>query len=136
MTVLLDAGPLVALLNRRDAHHDWAVRRARQLEAPLSTCEAALSEAHFLLQDVPDGREKLIALSSSDRIRCSFSYADHAERVNDLMRTYADVPMSFADACLVRMAELRANGRVFTTDSDFRIYQKHGDAPIPVLMPG
>ena len=51
------------------------------------------------------------------------------------MRSYSDMSMSFAGACLVRMAELHDDGRVFTVDSEFRVYRKHGDAPIPVLMP-
>ena len=51
------------------------------------------------------------------------------------MRTYSDLPMSFADACLARMSERYEDSRVFTVDSDFRVYQKHGDQPIPALMP-
>lgn len=100
MTILLDAGPLIALINARDAHHRWAVRQARQLKAPFLTCEAVLSEAHFLLQNTPGGRERLVELTDTDRIEIPFSYAAHTNRVNDLMRTYADLPMSFADACL------------------------------------
>lgn len=117
MTTLLDTGPLVAILNARDAHHDWAVECAGQLDAPFLTCEAVFSEAHFLLEDPPNGQSRLLELMVSDRIDAPFSYADHARRVNHLMRTYSDLPMSFAD------------------DSDFRVYQKHGDQPIPALMP-
>lgn len=135
MTTLLDTGPLVSVLNRRDTHHQWAVHHAGQLSAPFLTCEAVLSEAHFLLQDTPGGRSRLIEIMASDRIQVSFSYVDHAARVHELMRTYSDLPMSFADACLVRMAELHDDGRVFTVDSDFRVYRKHGNEPIPVLMP-
>lgn len=129
----MDTGPLVALLNARDAHHRWAVRHASRLKAPFYTCEAVLSEAHFLLQNA--GQERLLEVMTSGRLRCSFSYADHASRVQHLMRTYADQPMSFADACLVRMAELYEDGRVFTVDTDFRVYRKHEDDSIPVLMP-
>ena len=64
-----------------------------------------------------------------------FSYTAHAGRVHDLVRIYSDLPASFADACLVRMAEVHDDARVFTVDSDVRVYQKHGRAPIPVLMP-
>lgn len=51
------------------------------------------------------------------------------------MRTYSDLPASFADTCLLRRAELHDDGRVFTVDSDFRGYQRRGRDPIPVLMP-
>ncbi|PSQ86597.1 MAG: pilus assembly protein [Bacteroidetes bacterium QS_3_64_15] len=136
MTTLLDTGPLVSVLNRRDTHHQWASYHAGRRSAPFLTCEAVLSEAHFLLQDAPGGRSRLIEIMTSDRMQVSFAYADHASRVQELMRTYSDLPMSFADACLVRMAELHDDGRVFTVDGDFRIYRKHGSEPIPVLMPG
>jgi predicted nucleic acid-binding protein len=135
MTTLLDAGPLVAILNARDAQHRWAVRQAGQLDPPFMTCEAVLSEAHFLLRDHPGGQRRLVELMASDRVQVSFSYADHAGRVHGLMRTYGDLPMSFADACLVRMSEIRDDGRVFTVDSDFRVYRRHGTEAIPVLMP-
>jgi predicted nucleic acid-binding protein len=106
MTTLLDTGPLVAILDAQDSHHDWAVRHAGQLEAPFLTCEAVFSEAHFLLSDPPGAQNRLLELMASDRIEVSFSYADHASRVHALMRTYHDQPMSFADACLVRMSEV------------------------------
>lgn len=137
MTTLLDAGPLVAYLYRGDQHHEWAKQQASQLSPPFLTCEAVLSEANFLLSGLPSGTERLLELLDRDAVRVSFSlsYTHHAGRVHDLMRSYSDLPMSFADACLVRMAELYDDGRVFTLDSDFRIYQKYGRTPIPVLMP-
>lgn len=135
MTTLLDTGPLVSVLNRRDTYHQWASYHAGRLSAPFLTCEAVLSEAQFLLRDTPGGRSRLIEIMASDRIQVSFSYADHAAQVHELMRTYSDLPTSFADACLVRMAELYDDGRVFTVDSDFRVYRKHGNEPIPVLTP-
>ena len=94
MTTLLDAGPLVAILNAEDAHHEWAVDHARRLGAPFLTCEAVLSEAHFLLQDTPGGRSRLIEIAESDRLRVPFSYTAHAGRVHDLVRTYSDLPAS------------------------------------------
>ncbi len=74
-------------------------------------------------------------LLDRDVIHVPFSYAHHAGRINELMRTYGDLPVSFADTCLVRMAELCDDGRAFAVDSDFRVCQKHGRDPIPVLMP-
>lgn len=135
MRILLDTGPLVFILNAEDIHHGWAVEQAGPFSAPFLTCEAVLSEAHFLLEPVSGGRSRLLELAVTDRIKVAFSYADHAQRVNQLMRGYADLPMSFADACLVCMSEIYDNSRVFTIDSDFRVYQKHGTNPIPTLMP-
>jgi len=133
---LLDTGPLVAYLYRGDTHHEWTRREAARLSVPFVSCEAVVSEAHFLLSGIPSGQQRLLELLEREVIRFPFSYADHAERVHDLMRTYADQPMSFADACLVRMSEIHGASRVFTVDSDFRVYRRHGDEAIPVLAPG
>jgi predicted nucleic acid-binding protein len=135
MTTLLDTGPLVAYLYQGDTHHDWVTQQADELSPPLYSCEAVLSEAHFLLSGAPQGTEKLLELLARNVIQIPFSYTDHADRVHELMRAYSDLPMSFADACLVRMSEVRDDSRVFTVDSDFRVYQRHGTQAIPVLMP-
>jgi predicted nucleic acid-binding protein len=94
-----------------------------------------VSEANFLLSDIPSGTQHLLELLGRNVIRFPFSYAAHTDRVNGLMRTYADLPMSFADACLVCMSEVYEESRVFTVDSDFRVYRQCGTDAIPVLMP-
>jgi len=132
---LLDTGPLVAYLYQGDTHHEWAKQQADRLSIPLLSCEAVISEAHFLLSDVPSGPQRLFDFLDRGVIRFPFSYAARAGRVNNLIRTYSDLPMSFADACLVCMSEIHDDSRVFTVDSDFRVYQKHGDEAIPVLLP-
>ena len=65
-----------------------------------------------------------------------FALNDHVEQIQKLMRKYRDVPMSLADACLVRMSEVYSNGTVFTLDSDFRVYRRNGRQAIPLLSPG
>ncbi len=136
MTVLIDAGPLYALINRREHYHRWTTNQAAQLDPPLHTCEAVLSEAHFLLTRVHEGGIALNRMVEAGKIAVSFSYADHVARVHELMSDYANVPMSFADACLVRMAEIHTGGvRIFTTDDDFRIYRKHRHEPLDLLIP-
>lgn len=122
MPILLDTGPLVALLNRRDAYHAWSVAKAGELAPPFYTCEAVLAEAHFLLQGTNQGRRRLINLLDSGKIELTSHVAEHLGRVGALMTTYANVPMAFADACLVWLSE-RMDGTVFTLDSDFRVYR-------------
>jgi predicted nucleic acid-binding protein len=134
MRILLDTGPLVALLNRRDAFHSWSVEQAGRLGPPFFSCEAVIAEAHFLLAGVHQGNQRLIDLIASGRIDLSFTFADFADRIGDLMLSYADVPMSFADACLVCMAE-HEESTVFTLDSDFRIYRKHRKEALHLLIP-
>lgn len=135
MKILIDAGPLYALINHREFYHHWATAQADRLDPPYYTCEAVISEAHFLLKKVYNGSKKLNKMITDGGIILAFSYADHIDHVNALMDTYANVPMSFADACLVRMAERYADGHLFTTDGDFRIYRRNQTKPLDVIMP-
>ena len=65
----------------------------------------------------------------------SFDLSENQEPVLALMQKYADVPMSLADACLVRMTETHSDPVVLTTDSDFRIYRRHSRQVVPCVMP-
>ena len=135
MNILLDTGPLVALLNRRDEHQTWAVRQAKQFTAPFLTCEAVLSEADHLLGHIPHGKTGLVQLINTGKIDTPFSYRHNLARVNDLLLQFQNVPMSFADACLVRMSELQQRSQVFTIDADFFVYRTKGDKHISVISP-
>lgn len=132
---LVDAGPLVAFLNRGDAHHRWSRAQLERLHPPLLTCEAVLTEACDLLSRHPGGVPALLTVVDRGLVSVGFRLDEHVRRVAELMERYADVPMSLADACLVRMTETRSRATVFTTDSDFRIYRRYGRQVIPTLMP-
>jgi predicted nucleic acid-binding protein len=131
--VLVDASFLVALLNRRDSHHRWAVEIAQRLPPPWRTCEAVLSEV-FHIADAR-GVPTFETLLRRRALVVAFRLADDLESVLRLMRKYAQVPMSLADACLVRMSETVGDVRLLTTDGDFRIYRRHGRQAIPCVTP-
>jgi predicted nucleic acid-binding protein len=134
--VLLDTGPLVAFLNRRDTWHDWSVEQFGQIRPPLLTCEAVLSEAAFLLRQDVRGVEGILALVERGLVTTShWRLDDEAEPLRRLMKRYANVPMSLADACLVRMTETRAGVTVLTLDRDFRVYRRLGRQTIPLITP-
>lgn len=133
--VLLDTGPLVAFLNRTDRFHEWALAQWEQLRPPILTCEAVLAEACFLLRRFPGGSQAVIELLNRDVLRSPFELEEEADAVAKLLGRYAKVPMSLADACLVRMAELHGKSRVLTLDRDFTIYRKHRRHVIPTIMP-
>lgn len=133
--VILDTGPLVALLNRRDDYHAWARACFAETEPPLLTCEAVISEACFLVRTSSKGPQTVIDLLQRGVLAIPFRIDEEAQRLAKLLARYASVPMSLADACLVRMAEQQAKGVVMTLDSDFRIYRKHGRQVIPTIMP-
>ena len=132
-SVLVDAGFLVALLSRRDSHHLWAVTQAPGRAPPWHTCEAVLSEAFHLLGT--SGAPGLSALLRRRALITAFDLDHNVDSVLKLLQKYADVPMSLADACLVRMTETLPDPIILTTDSDFRIYRRHSRQMVPCLMP-
>jgi len=131
--VLVDAGFLVALLSRRDGHHPWAASQAQRFPPPWSTSEAVLSEAFHLLE--ARGGPMLGALLRRRAVVPAFDLGAELERVLSLVEKYADVPMSLADACLVRMTETRADPLLLTTDPAFRIYRRHSRQVVPCVIP-
>ena len=132
-SALVDAGFLVALLSRRDANHRWAAAQTPRLPPPWMTCEAVLSETSHLLGG--RGTRSLASLLRRGALVCSYRFADDMDAVLKLLEKYADVPMSFADACLVRMTETLNDPMLLTTDADFRIYRRHGRQVIPCVLP-
>ncbi|MEI8341265.1 MAG: PIN domain-containing protein [Verrucomicrobiota bacterium] len=134
-TVLIDSGAIVAALRRRDQHHAWARAHFEALTEPCLTCEAVLSESFFLLDRASEGKETLCALLERGVITTSFSLETNLAETIHLIRRYKDTPMSFADACLVRMAEIQNDAVIFTTDSDFETYRKNGRQTIPLITP-
>jgi uncharacterized protein len=135
--VLIDAGPIAALLNRRDVHHDWAKQQIAHLRNPLVTCEAVLSEAFFLLAPIRAGMDTLGGLLREQLVRVDtdFTFCDHVDEILDNIERYKNVPMSFADACLVRMTEIERDSLLFTTDRDFLMYRRNRRERIPLIGP-
>ena len=131
--VLVDAGFVVALLSSRDAHHEWAVTQASEMPPPWSTCEAVLSEAFHLLGE--RGAPNLSALLRRRALLIAFTLAENVEPIVKLIEKYSNVPMGFADACLVRMTETLADSIVLTTDEDFRVYRRHSRQVVPCIIP-
>jgi uncharacterized protein len=129
--VLVDAGFLIALLVRRDIDHRWAVTQASRLPPPWKTCEAALSEAFHVLHD----GSALAQMCGRGIVSCAFVFEGQVDQTLRLMRKYDDVPMAFADACLVRMTEIMSEPILLTTDADFRIYRRLGRQTIPCVLP-
>ena len=134
-TILTDSGPLVALLNHRDEHHEWAREQFKHFSAPLFTCEGAITEATHMLQF--DGLPPWDVLELIERkiVVVRFELESNLDRVLSLMKKYADTPMDFVDACLVAMAEEKRDCRLLTLDSDFRIYRRFERQIIPLIAP-
>jgi predicted nucleic acid-binding protein len=133
--LLLDTGPLVALLSAHDARHAWAQETIGRVTSSLATCEPVITEACFLLRHTRRGVDGVLSLVSQGILAPTFRLAAETESIRKLMTKYASVPMSLADACLVRMTELDARATVVTFDGDFRVYRRNVRQAVPVLMP-
>jgi predicted nucleic acid-binding protein len=105
------------------------------LRAPLLTCEPVLAEACHVAGRLGGDAVKVVELVENGVLELAFTVDDHVPELLALMRRYKDVPMSLADACLVRMSELHRRCRVMTTDTDFRRYRRSGRHVIPLLAP-
>jgi uncharacterized protein len=132
-SVIIDSSALVALLDPRDQHHRWARVAVMDLPLPWLTCEAVVVETFFLLAR-PEA-VRLARLLGDGRLRVAYGVRDEGKPVFELMEKYADVPMSLADACLVRMSETLPDPVVLTTDADFKIYRRHSRQVVPCLLP-
>jgi predicted nucleic acid-binding protein len=133
--VIVDTGPIVALLNARDAWHDWARRAFGRMEPPLLTCEPVLAEASYLVRRLPGGPEAVIDLVGRSVLQVAFRLDTELLALRTLLAKYRSVPMSLADACLVRMTELSPRTSVMTLDSDFKVYRRSGRLKIPLIAP-
>ncbi len=133
--ILLDTGPLVAFINPRDNFHEWAVTEWGTSSLPLLTCETVITEACFLLRNIYRGEDEVMNLLEMEILHIPFCLRDEILTVRQLLTRYQSVPMSLADACLVRMAELYSDCLVLTLDSDFSIYRKNRDRPIATITP-
>lgn len=129
---LVDTGPLVALIDRGDADHERCVAVARRLRGELVTVWPVITEAAYLLADVPDAQDALLAkVETQDLVVADLTAAD-VPSIRALMRKYGDLPMDLADAALVRIAAREGINEVFTLDRHFRTYRGARGRPFVV----
>jgi predicted nucleic acid-binding protein len=121
--VLLDTGVIYALLNKRESKHEECLRVFRELYRPIVTCEAVIVESCFLLSKYPQGIEVLLTNVRSGLFRIPLRIAKSSFEVLELLRKYRDTPASFADACLIAMANELGTGDILTLDGDFKHYR-------------
>jgi predicted nucleic acid-binding protein len=131
--VIADSSALVALVRHDDQHHRWLDAHVDTLPKPWLTCEAALTETFYLAG--PLGAAAIKVMLRRGALTLSFDLSAQLTPVLSLMDKYASVPMSLADACLVRMTEILSDPIIVTTDADFKIYRRHGRQMVPCLSP-
>jgi predicted nucleic acid-binding protein len=124
VAVLVDAGPLVALLDKSDPHHNACKRVFEAMRDPLQTVWPAFTEAMYLLSFAWEAQAALWEFVESGVIGFCDLGSDDAPRMRELMAKYRDQPMDLADAALVCVAERERLRRVFTIDRrDFSVYR-------------
>jgi uncharacterized protein len=121
--VLLDTGVIVALLDRSERTHPRCVEAIESLVAPLVTCEAVIAEACYLLRGIHGAADAVLDNVEAGVFEIPFRLIGASRSIRLLMKKYARVPMDFADACLVHLADELGTGRILTLDSDFRTYR-------------
>ena len=121
--VLLDTGCIVAVLDRSERNHRRCADIVAELDAPLVTCEAVITEACYLLRNLAGAADAVLENVEQGVFEIPFRLDRASAAIRTLLRRYAGVPMDFADACLVNMAEELDTGRILTLDDDFRIYR-------------
>jgi predicted nucleic acid-binding protein len=133
--ILVDAGPLVALVDADDQHHKKCVAALKVLREPLVTVWPPVTEAMYLLTDLPKAQEALWEMLARGVLQLlSLDLAD-VPRMRELMSKYVDRPMDLADAALVRVAEREGIRKIFTVDrEDFCVYRLHGRVR-PTIIP-
>ena len=132
MTHILDAGPLIAALNRGDRHHQWARETLISIGPPFHSCPEAMAEAAAMT----DRPAAVVEMIQAGEIILAFDLTAQAASVLALLKKYADREMDLADACIVRMTELVRTCRVITVDrADFSVYRRNGRDLISTITP-
>jgi uncharacterized protein len=132
MKKIADAGLLIAFLDRRDEHHEWASAVFEQESPPFYTAEPVLAEAAAVLQSA----DEVLQMVEVHDLVLALDLSKEVSAVRALVRKYHDRRMDLGDACCVRLAELLSGGVVYTVDrEDFIVYRKNGRQPVPCVFP-
>jgi len=130
---LVDAGPLIGLLDGDDQWHAWSRQALGVLDEPLGTTETAVAEAFHRLRKLRPALQELVALISEGRVRLIPVLAEHTLRIGELLAKYPH--MDAGDATLVVLSELCPHARLITLDDDFRHYRRSRNQTVPLVMP-
>lgn len=122
--VLVDAGPLIAVINRDDQDHAKCVAALKRLRTPLLTTWMPVTEAMHLLTFSNEGQEALLEMIERGALQILPIGKEDFPGIRSLMRKYSDLPMDFADATLVQAAIREGLREIFTLDRrDFSVYR-------------
>jgi predicted nucleic acid-binding protein len=131
--VLLDTGVIVALLDRSESFHRTCAQTVREVEAPLVTCEAVITESCYLLRNLSGASGAVIENIAAGIFQVPFQLSPDTAGVRRVMQKYKDRKIDLADACLIRLADEFGTADILTLDRDFAIYRWGKNKPFRVL---
>ncbi|MCU0425715.1 MAG: PIN domain-containing protein [Candidatus Kapabacteria bacterium] len=140
MRVIADTGFLVGYLDKADQYHQWAIKAAQHHKPPFYSCEAVIAEAAYLLGSRVgvQGISRLLDLLEANLVKIDFRIEHHASRIATLLQRYNNVPMDYADSCIVVMAEQEKYREhlILTVDyTDFSIYRRNEREKLTINTP-
>jgi predicted nucleic acid-binding protein len=133
--ILVDTGPLVALVSAGDQHHGECAAAFRTMRKPMGTVWPVLAEAMHLLGSLPKAQDNVWEMIVRGVVEILPLGLDDVPRIRELMQKYSDRPMDLADAALIRVAEREGIRQFFTVDRKaFSVYRLHGKIR-PSILP-
>lgn len=124
--ILIDSGPLIALFDASDKYHQKTVDFVKSNQYPLVTTIASITETLHLLDFNRNAQLDFIEWVSRGGVEIFNIESSDFKRVKELTEKYRDLPMDFADSCLVLIAEKLGINTIATIDRDFSIYRIKG----------
>jgi uncharacterized protein len=132
---IVDTGPIVAWINRRDQWHAWSASVMAELTPPLITCESVVAETVWHLRESAEAVDQVYNLVEAGALMIVELLPSHVTRIRALSAKYSQ--MDFCDAAVVRLSEIYPRAIVVTTDlADFSVYRRFQNKLIPLLHPG
>ena len=132
--VLVDTGPLVAIVSSVDQHHASCVETLRHLPGPLFSCWPVITEAAWLLRAYPRAVRQLLQSTDSGFLELLSLAGKEAKGIAEVMKTYEDIQPQLADAALVYLADREGIDTIFTLDRrDFSVYRSARKRPFRIV---
>ena len=128
-SIVVDSGPLIAMFDGDDKYHAASVNFIKNNTRPLVTTIANITEAVYVLSFSAEAQAALLKWIANSTIIIEPIESEDINEICNLFVKYNDVPMDFADACVVYVCEKIGTNEVATVDSDFEIYRLKGKKP-------
>ena len=134
-TVYIDAGPIVAILSKRDEHHVWASERVSEIRGNLITTSIVIAEAFHILKKLPNGISGLFRTIEEGFINIEEAYPKNRQFIHEGVLKYNDIQASIGDMSLLSIIDDPNRSVILTLDYDFHIYRDKRGNPLNLISP-